>query len=416
MQNKVRYSKGKRLKKGESELANGTYRYRYQSRSGKRVYIYAKTLDELRQKEETVETNKAYGIRVDSMNTTLDQLAGSWFSLKKGLKENTYQNYLYMYNTFVRDELGGYKIMSICYADILGFYNELVEVKGLKPNTVDNIHTVVHQVLDFAVQNNFLMNNPSDNALRHLKLESKQHTEKRISLTLAEQQLFIDYMLKYPQCNHWYPIFYIMLNTGMRVGEITGLRWQDVNLENDLITVDHTLVYFNHSENGCHYNIHTPKTRSGERTIPMLSGVKAAFEQERKFQQEAGIKCDVVIDGYSDFIFTNRYGNVHNQSTLNRALKRMIADCNREQLANNPKNADVTLLPNFSCHILRHTFATRLCESGVNIKVIQDVLGHADFDTTMNVYTDATKDFKQQEFRELDRLISNGGSFEKSDE
>lgn len=416
MQNKVRYSKGKRLKKGESELANGTYRYRYQSRSGKRVYIYAKTLDELRQKEETIETNKAYGIRVDSMNTTLDQLADSWFSLKKGLKENTYQNYLYMYNTFVRDELGRYKIMSIRYADILGFYNELVEVKGLKPNTVDNIHTVVHQVLDFAVQNNFLMNNPSDNALRHLKLESKQHTEKRISLTLAEQQLFIDYMLKHPQCNHWYPIFYIMLNTGMRVGEIAGLRWQDVDLENNLITVDHTLVYFNHSENGCHYNIHTPKTRSGERTIPMLSGVKAAFEQERKFQQEVGIKCDVVIDGYSDFIFTNRYGNVHNQSTLNRALKRMIADCNREQLANNPKNADVTLLPNFSCHILRHTFATRLCESGVNIKVIQDVLGHADFDTTMNVYTDATKDFKQQEFRELDRLISNGGSFEKSDE
>lgn len=416
MQNKVRYSKGKRLKKGESELANGTYRYRYQSHNGKRVYIYAKTLDELRQKEETIETNKAYGIRVDSMNTTLDQLADSWFSLKKGLKENTYQNYLYMYNTFVRDELGGYKIMNIRYADILGFYNELVEVKGLKPNTVDNIHTVVHQVLDFAVQNNFLMNNPSDNALRHLKLESKQHTEKRISLTLAEQQLFIDYMLKHPQCNHWYPIFYIMLNTGMRVGEITGLRWQDVDLENDLITVDHTLVYFNHSENGCHYNIHTPKTRSGERTIPMLSGVKAAFEQERKFQQEAGIKCDVVIDGYSDFIFTNRYGNVHNQSTLNRALKRMIADCNREQLANNPKNADVTLLPNFSCHILRHTFATRLCESGVNIKVIQDVLGHADFDTTMNVYTDATKDFKQQEFRELDRLISNGGSSEKFDE
>lgn len=230
MHNKVRYSKGKRLKKGESELANGTYRYRYQSRSGKRVYIYAKTLDELRQKEETIETNKAYGIRVDSMNTTLDQLADSWFSLKKGLKENTYQNYLYMYNTFVRDELGGYKIMSIRYADILGFYNELVEVKGLKPNTVDNIHTVVHQVLDFAVQNNFLMNNPSDNALRHLKLESKQHTEKRISLTLAEQQLFIDYMLKHPQCNHWYPIFYIMLNTGMRVGEITGLRWQDVDL------------------------------------------------------------------------------------------------------------------------------------------------------------------------------------------
>lgn len=73
-------------------------------------------------------------------------------------------------------------------------------------------------------------------------------------------------------------------------------------------------------------------------------------------------------------------------------------------------------MPNFSCHTLRHTFATRMCEMGINLKVIQDVLGHADFDTTMNVYTDATKDFKLQEFRELDRLISNGGSSEKSDE
>lgn len=411
MSNNARYSKGKRLKKGETELANGTYRFRYQLRNGKRVCIYAKTLDELRKKEESIELNKAYGIRIDSMNVTLDQVADSWFSLKKGLKENTYQNYLYMYNTFVRGELGRFKIMNIRYADILSFYNDLVEVKGFKPNTVDNIHTVVHQVLDFAVQNNYLMNNPSDNALRHLKLESKQHTEKRNALTLAEQQLFIDHMLNHPQCNHWYPIFYIMLNTGMRVGEITGLRWEDVDFENGFISVNHTLVYFNHNENGCHYNIHTPKTRSGERTIPMLSGVKAAFEQERQFQQYAELKCNVSIDGYSDFIFINRYGSVHNQSTLNRALKRMINDCNREQLAGAPKNADVTLLPKFSCHILRHTFATRLCESGVNIKVIQDVLGHADFDTTMNVYTDATKDFKHKEFRELDETLSKNGRF-----
>ena len=101
---------------------------------------------------------------------------------------------------------------------------------------------------------------------------------------------------------------------------------------------------------------------------------------------------------------------MHNQGIPNRALKRMIADCNCEQLANNPKNADVTLLPDFSCHTLRHTLATRMCEMGINLKVIQDVLGHSDFSTTMNVYTDATSDFKKKEFQTLEKLLKGGSA------
>jgi len=119
-----------------------------------------------------------------------------------------------------------------------------------------------------------------------------------------------------------------MLNTGMRVGEITGLRWEDVDLDEGFISVNHTLVYYNHKENGCYFNIHTPKTKAGIRTIPILEGVRAAFEQEREFQQETNIECSVSIDGYTDFIFFNRFGNVHNQNTLNKALRRITRDCN----------------------------------------------------------------------------------------
>lgn len=68
------------------------------------------------------------------------------------------------------------------------------------------------------------------------------------------------------------------------------------------------------------------------------------------------------------------------------------------------------LLPNFSCHTLRHTFATRMCEMGINLKVIQDVLGHSDFSTTMNVYTDATSDFKKKEFQTLEKLLKGGSA------
>ena len=78
-----------------------------------------------------------------------------------------------------------------------------------------------------------------------------------------------------------YPVFYIMANTGMRVGEITGLRWCDVDMENGIISVNHTLVYYNHrDEKGCYFSINTPKTKAGIREIPMTEGVKQAFLME----------------------------------------------------------------------------------------------------------------------------------------
>lgn len=84
--------------------------------------------------------------------------------------------------------------------------------------------------------------------------------------------------------------------------------------------------------------------------------------------------------------------------TRNKALRRIIRDCNDEQLE---KFKNHVLLPRFSCHSLRHSFTTRLFENGVNIKVIQELLGHADFDTTMNIYTHITQDMKKSEFDNL---------------
>lgn len=187
-------------------------------------------------------------------------------------------------------------------------------------------------------------------------------------------------------------------NTGMRVGEITGLRWQDIDLEEGIIRINHTLVYYNHrDEKGCYFSINTPKTKAGEREIPMTEGVKQAFIMEREYQEEAEIKCKGRVDGYDNFIFVNRNGDVQNQGNLNKAIQRMMRDCNDEILEKYGADSDPVLLPHFSCHILRHTFATRLCESGINLKVIQSVLGHADVSTTMNIYVDVTSSLKKKE-------------------
>ena len=124
----------------------------------------------------------------------------------------------------------------------------------------------------------------------------------------------------------------------------------------------------------------------------MMDFVKEAFEKERAYQEEAEIHCTVTVDGYTDFIFVNRFGECQHQGTLNKAIRRIIRDCNDEVLAKNPNST--VLLPRFSCHTLRHTFTTRMCEAGVNIKVIQDALGHSDISTTLNIYADVTKELR----------------------
>lgn len=155
-----------------------------------------------------------------------------------------------------------------------------------------------------------------------------------------------------------------------------------------------------------YFSINTPKTKAGEREIPMTEGVKQAFLMEREFQSQAEISSKSRVDGYDDFIFVNRYGDVQNQGNLNKALRRMMRDCNDEILEKYGADSDPVLLPQFSCHILRHTFATRLCESGANLKFIQSILGHADVSTTMNIYVDVTDALKKKEITAFDDYMT----------
>ena len=394
------------LRKGESQRKDGNYDYRWTTRDGKRHSVYAKTLEELRAKEEEILRDKCDGIKTEARYVTINDVFEVWKQLKRGLKDNTFQNYKYMYEQFVKPDFGNTRVSQLKKSDVKRFYNMLADERALKVSTIDSIHTVLHQVLDMAVDDAYLRNNPSDNVLKELKQAHNFDTEKRKALTVAEQELFLGFLKRNHQYNHWYPIFAVMVGTGLRVGEVTGLRWCDIDLKENLIDVNHTLVYYNHAENGCYFNINTPKTKAGVRNVPMLEFVKQAFIEERKYQMANGIRCSVKIDGYTDFIFVNRFGAAQHQGTLNKALRRIIRDCNDEVLERNEENP--VLLPRFSCHSLRHTFTTRMCEAGVNIKVIQDALGHADISTTLNIYADVTKELKKKEFEGLEAVFTSG--------
>ena len=395
------------LRKGECQRPNGSYDYRWTDQFGKRHVIYGKTLEELREKEKEVDRDISDGIKAEKRNTTINELFDLWCHIKRGLKDNTFQNYKYMYNTFVRPKFGKLKISQVKKSDVKRFYNYLADERGLQASTIDSIHTVLHQVFDLAVDDGYIRSNPSERVLKELKQAHCFQTEKRKALTVAEQELFLDYLRNTLRYRHWYPIFAVMLGTGLRVGEATGLRWCDIDLDEGLIDVNHTLVYYCHGpQKGCSFNVNTPKTKAGERVVPMLGFVKEAFLEERENQKETGISCKASVDGYTDFIFVNRYGDTQHLGTLNKAIRRIIRDCNDAQFEKS-ENPEV-LLPHFSCHTLRHTFTTRMCEAGVNIKVIQDALGHADVSTTLGIYADVTKDLRKDEFAGLDAYFQKG--------
>jgi integrase len=386
------------LKEGEYQRANGTFEYKWRDKIGKRHSIYAKTLDELREKEIDALRDALDGIRANKKDLTINYLYNLWVQIKRGLKDNTFQNYKYMYTQFVEPDFGNMKIADLKRTDVRAFYNRLADEQHIKTSTIDCIHTVLHQVIELGVEDDYLRYNPSDNALKELKKAHNNDSEKRRALTIPEQELFEEFLSKQGQYNKWYPIFATLLWTGLRVGEITGLRWCDIDLEEETISINHTLVYYTKGKvEGCTFAINKPKTKAGERTVPMLPKVKEAFLLEKEYQKECGIVCNAVIDGYTDFIFINRFGGVQHQGTLNKALRRIIRDCNYEVLDKKQKDKEVTLLPKFSNHSLRHTFTTRMCEAGVNIKAMQKILGHADAETTMDIYAEATEDLKRAE-------------------
>lgn len=413
MKEKVRFdSKRVRLRAGEYERADKRYEYRY-TVFGKEYFIYAKTLEALREKEASLDSAKRKRWDANPYSTTINDVYTVWKELKRGIRDNTFRNYCYMYETYVRDAIGGQYITSVKKSDVKRFFNYLKDERNLKLGTIDGVHTVLHQVLQIAMDDELIMSNPADNAIKELMRSHNLHKEKRKALSKEEEKLLLQFISDNRQYNRWYPITLVLLETGMRIGEATGLRWHDVNLDSGLIDVNHTLVYYDKGDHKMKFAINDTKTPASKRLIPMTNAVKQAFMMEREMQDELGTSCNAIVDGYTDFVFLNRFGNVHHQGSLNKVYKRIIRDCNdAEFLKNdNPK----VLLPNFSCHNLRHTFATRLCESGANIKAIQSILGHSDITTTMDIYTDITQEMRNTAVTTLESYLGRIGKRERQD-
>lgn len=393
--------KGRVLQKGESWRATDSrYVYKYKDPFGKVRSIYAEDLRELRKKEDKLKKDQLDGLDIYAAgNATLNYVFDRYISTKYNLRASTKSNYKYMYDRFVRNGFGQNKIGEIKYSDVMYFYYHLLNECNLQSNTLDTIHTVLHPTFQLAVRDNIIRVNPSSGVMAEIKKNAGKNKGIRHALTVEQQRAFMNYTADHPIYSHWHPLFTVLLGTGCRIGEIVGLRWEDLDYENRTISINHSVTYYAREGNDgrkSYFAVSLPKTDAGVRTIPMMESVYNAFQEEYNRQMELGFNC-TVIDGMTGFVFTNRFGNIHNPQTVNRTIKRILENHNAEEIIKAKKEKrQPIVIPHISCHHLRHTFCTRFCENEKDLKVIQSVMGHANIQTTLDIYAEATETRKTE--------------------
>ena len=395
---KIRFAKGRlKLKKGEYQRPNKTFEYKWTDKLGYRHSVYAKSLEELRTKEAAILKDTLDGIKYFKQNTTLDSYYEIWKKVKSGIRDTTLRTYDNIYKCRIKPEFGETKLKDLSYSKIIMFYKELVEKQGLSISSLTGVNAVLSMIIDIAIKDGIVRTNPCRGAMKELKRSNVNSSPDVKALTKVEQELLEEYLCRPGSFNRLYPLVTVMLYTGMRIGEICALRWDDINFAKAEIHVNHTLVVADRSKrDGSRYALNPPKTKTGKRSIPISPIVKEALLLEKKYQKEHVVNNGFAINGLSNFVFTDQYGKVINYLNLNHSLTVISQEIDKE-IKNKGTIKGLKSFPHLHSHMLRHTFATRMREAGADIKATAEIMGHKEVDMTLNTYTDASQEFKMRE-------------------
>lgn len=369
MSEKRKDKKGRLLKTGESQRADGTYMYRYTNLRGKRQSIYASTLEELREKEQVIAYDLHDGIDYSAGEITLLELAKRYTAQKKKVRYNTKVGYNFVMNLLGKEDFAYRQIKTIKPSEAKAFFIKLHE-DGRSYSTITTVRGVVKPAFDMAVEDDILRRNPF--AFRVVDVVPNDAVARK-ALTPEEKQRFLAFLQEDKCGSRYYDEVVILLGTGLRISELCGLTKADVDFEHRRIRVERQLT----RTRNCEYYIEKTKTESGERYIPMQSDeVYQAFQ--RVIAKRKAPKVEYMIDGHTGFLFLDKDGKPKVAGHLEHAMKRLVDRYNQT-------HGDK--LPSITPHVLRHTFCTEMAVAGLDVKSLQYLMGHSDAYTTMNIYT-----------------------------
>lgn len=381
-------NKGRVLRKGEVQRKDLTYMYRYKDLDGNRKSIYGKTLDELRKKEE--EINKDLSLGIYTTEWTLNQLFDRYLEQNVKIKDRTRHKYKTEYDRWIGSKwVGKKKIKQLVKSDIAKFYKELSE-SGLSNGTIKCCHKYISGALNMAYEDNLIRKNFALTCI-----EPYMESGTREAMTKEETDKFLTTAENANFGKNYLLAFKLMLLTGMRVGEVTGLTWDDVNLKERYLDINHQFVIGDENSRTA-YHIDTPKTFNGKRKVPISDDLYELLKELKSITYFDAYKFKSELDGYSGFVIHTRTGLPILTARLNEYAKRIIKLYNEEH---------EDQLPNITCHTCRHTFCTRLAEMKISPHALQKIAGHGSYNTTARVYISVEDDFVNDEFFRVMRGI-----------
>ena len=340
MSEKRKDSRGRILKKGESQRKNGTYDYRFTDSKGKTHSVYAKTLDVLRQKEKAIERDIADVIDYAAGDETVSHLVDRYMSLKRTIKTNSERAYSSVIKRVHADPFGQKKIRNVKKSDAQAWFVKLHD-EGLKRNTISVYKCVLQPAFEMAVDDDAIRKNPFRFNLSDLLPDDEA---KRVALTPAQQKRYLSF-IKQHGSGIYFDDIVILMETGLRVSELYGITLSDVDLFKRRLYVRRQLCRTGDKP----YFVCPPKSSSGIRTVPLSDTAYEAFKHAIAHRQKPQI--EMVIDGYGGFLFLDSFGKPKVAMHLENYMRNK-----REQLVKRYGYQ----FPIVSPHILRHTF----CKSG----------------------------------------------------
>lgn len=406
-----RDNKNRKLRPGEYQRSDGRYAYRYKDCNGIERWLYSwklvatdsvpegRTADIcLRDMELKATRANLDGVNTyDADRTTLNQCFENYMATKSKLKPHTRSQYRRVWSWYIEKGLGQRAIGSIRYSDILRLYADLIDKQGLSEGTVKNVNFLLRPLFARGIRDGLIRINPTVGVVREVCAKRDGLDKQEKALTTEQQEVLLEFLRSHEEYRRWYRVIIFLLGTGCRIGELKGLTWSDCDFESKIILINRQVGYYQGENDSKHReHVGSPKTKCGARIIPMFNSVRDVLLEEKEWQDKNGYKSRT-IDGVSGFIFINHLGGCIDDGNLNRIFCQIVSECNEW--------AGREVVPRFSAHSLRHTFCTRMCENESNIKVIQEVMGHADISTTMNVYAAAQKNLKQRVFESLEGKI-----------
>lgn len=356
----------------------------------KQVSVYDKSQRVVVEKMQELRKKRDDNYYIENKNITLEEWLKEWMRVYKKpyISPRTYQGYVEKSKTIL-EHLGNMQLQKIELYHLQKFISDL-QNEGKSPKSLRHYYSILKMCFDDAIMCRHISLNPT----RNLKLPSMRRKELNI-MTKEEQLVFEEFMKKYRMGT----AYIVLVNTGLRAGELSGLTWKDVDFENKALYVRRGMQKITTYDDDFNKvkrerKVTDVKTENSYRVVPMLDKVVRILQEYKKKVQAEQEELAELGEGFKedDFIFKTKYNHPITSEYLRKTCQGICK-------SNNFRKVGI--------HELRHTFATRSIEAGIDLRVLQEILGHASYSTTADIYVHILGQVKLSQMNRLEDYLTD---------